>query len=65
MARDRGDLPTDEHVRRSVARTLGSGLFLLVLLGVLGAWISLGAFTLRPGEAAVLLRLGRHAGTIT
>ena len=65
MARDRGDLPTDEHVRRSVARTLGSGLFLLVLLGVLAAWFSLGAFTLAPGQAAVLLRLGRHAGTLT
>jgi membrane protease subunit HflK len=64
VARDRGDLPADEHVRRSVARTLGSGLLLLVLLGVLGAWFSLGAFTLRPGQAAVLLRLGRHAGTI-
>ena len=52
-------------MRRSVARTLGSGLALLVLLAVLGAWASLGAFTLAPGQAAVLLRLGRHAGTIT
>lgn len=65
MARDREELPADERVRRSVARTLGSGLFLLVLFGVLGAWLSLGAFTLAPGQAAVLLRLGRHAGTIT
>jgi membrane protease subunit HflK len=65
VARERRDLPTDEHVRRSVARTLGSGLFLLVLLGVLGAWFALGAFTLAPGQAAVLLRLGQHAGTIT
>lgn len=65
MARDRDDLPAEERVRRSVARTLGSGLLLLVLLAVLGAWASLGAFTLAPGQAAVLLRLGRHAGTIT
>ena len=64
VARDRDELPAEERVRRSVARTLGSGLALLILLGVLGAWFSLGAFTLRPGEAAVLLRLGRHAGTI-
>jgi membrane protease subunit HflK len=64
VARDRDALPADERVRRSVARTLGSGLFLLIVLGVLGAWVSLGAFTLAPGQAAVLLRLGRHAGTL-
>ena len=65
MARDRDDLPAEERVRRSVARTLGSGVAFLALLAVLGAWASLGAFTLKPGQAAVLLRLGRHAGTIT
>ncbi|HXK24359.1 MAG TPA: FtsH protease activity modulator HflK [Myxococcota bacterium] len=64
MARE-SDLRPEEHVRRGVARTLRSGLLLLVLLGALGAWLSLGAFTLAPGQAAVLLRLGRHAGTIT
>jgi len=52
-------------VQHSVARTLRSGLFLLILFGVLGAWLALGAFTLAPGQAAVLLQLGQHAGTIT
>lgn len=64
MARDQGELPGEERVRRSVARTLGNSVAVLILLGVLGAWFSLGAFTLAPGEAAVLLRLGRHAGTV-
>jgi membrane protease subunit HflK len=55
---------TEERVRRSVRRTL-SNLFLgLAVLGLLGLWASLGAFTLKPGEAAVLLRFGRHVRTI-
>lgn len=65
MARDPEQLPAEERVRRSVARTLGNGMAVLVLFGLLGAWASLGAFTLQPGQAAVLLRLGRHAGTIS
>ena len=28
-------------------------------------WLSLGAFTLEPGQAAVLLRLGKHVRTVT
>ena len=59
------NVPADEKVRRSVARTLGNGLFLLIVLGVLGAWGSLGVFTLKPGEAAVLLLFGQHFGTRT
>ena len=65
MGEDDPGLTTDQRVRRSVARTLGNSVALLILLGVLGAWLSLGAFTLAPGQAAVLLRLGRHAGTVT
>jgi membrane protease subunit HflK len=65
VARDPEQLPAEERVRRSVARTLGNGIAVLVLFGLLGAWASLGAFTLQPGQAAVLLRLGRHAGTIS
>jgi membrane protease subunit HflK len=64
VARDRDDLPAEERVRRSVARTLGNGVVVLLVLGVLGAWASLGAFTLAPGQAAVRLFLGRHYGTI-
>jgi membrane protease subunit HflK len=62
---DRAPLPAEERVRRSVARTLATGTFLLVALAALGLWASLGAFTLQPGQAAVLLLLGRHFGTVT
>jgi membrane protease subunit HflK len=54
----------DQRVRRSVRRTLVGSVFALVVLAALGAWGSLGAFTLRPGQAAVLLLLGRHHATI-
>jgi membrane protease subunit HflK len=64
LARDPDELPSDERVRRSVARTLRDGAAVLVVLALLGAWFSLGAFTLQPGQSAVLLRLGRHAGTL-
>lgn len=59
------NLPADERVRRSVARTLGNGLFALILLAALGAWAWLGVYQLQPGQAAVLLRLGEHVGTVT
>ena len=62
---DTPPLSTDERVRRSVRRTLGSWLFALLLLAGLGAWAWQGAFALRPGESAVLLLLGRHYETIT
>jgi membrane protease subunit HflK len=59
------NLPADERVRRSVARTLGNGLFVLILLGALGAFAWLGVYQLQPGQAAVLLRLGEHIDTVT
>jgi membrane protease subunit HflK len=65
VAGDESDqLTTDQRVRRSVARTLGNLTLTTVVLGLLGLWLSLGVYTLDPGEAAVLLRLGRHAGTV-
>ncbi len=64
MADEEQRLSTDERVRRSVRRTLTNGLLLLVLLAALVGWGSLGAFTLEPGQAAVLLLLGRHEKTI-
>jgi membrane protease subunit HflK len=57
-------LSADEHVRRSVRRTLGNWLLLILLVAALGIWGSLGAFTLQPGQAAVMLLLGRHVETI-
>src|SRR5215471_14424790 len=56
----------EECVRRSVGRQLRSAVLALVLLAALGAWVWRGwSFTLRPGEAAVLLLLGRHVETVT
>jgi membrane protease subunit HflK len=58
-------LSTEQRVRRSVARTLGNLTLGTVLIGALAIWLSLGAYTLDPGEAAILLRLGKHAGTVS
>jgi membrane protease subunit HflK len=58
-------ITSEERVKRSVRRTLGNWAFALLLLAGLGAWAWQGAFTLKPGEAAVLLMLGRHYETVT
>jgi membrane protease subunit HflK len=64
MASDEENLSADEKVRRSVARTLGNAVFLLAALALLGGWAALGFYTLQPGQAAVLLRFGRHIATV-
>jgi len=64
VAGDADKLTTDERVKRSVRRTLTNTLVVLVVVGVLGVWASFGAFTLKPGQAAVLLLLGKHDRTI-
>jgi len=61
---ERETLTADERVRRSVRRSLGNAAFALALLVALGAWAWQGAFRLQPGQAAVLLRLGRHVETV-
>ncbi len=58
-------LSAEERVRGSVRRTLGSWALVVLLLVGAGAWAWQGSFTLKPGEAAVLLRLGRHTETVT
>ena len=65
MAEDEEHLSTDEKVQRSVGRLLANTGLALVLLVVLGAWGALGVYTLEPGQAAVLLTLGRHSDTVT
>ncbi len=57
-------LSADQRVRRSVSRTLSNAAVAAVVLAVLGYWVWVGFFTLKPGEAAVMLRFGAHAGTI-
>jgi membrane protease subunit HflK len=56
----------EDRVRRSVGRQLRNGALALLVLTALGVWVWRGwSFRLRPGEAAVLLLLGRHVETIT
>ena len=55
---------TDQRVKHSVRRTLARlSLFLVLLAGIVG-WGYFGYFTLKPGQAAVLLLLGGHYKTI-
>ena len=65
MARGDDKLSTEDRVKGSVRRTFTSFAVALVVLGVAGVWGSFGAFTLKPGEAAVLLLFGKHYRTIT
>jgi len=58
------NLTTDQKIKRSVARTLGTATLLLIVLGVIGVGIWLGSYTLEPGQAAILLRFGRHVDTV-
>ena len=57
-------LDTDQKIRRSAARTLFNGSAVLLTLGVIGAWGSTGIYYTQPGEAAVVLFLGRYHDTV-
>jgi len=61
---DEAKLDTDQKIRRSVARTFFNGLLLLLCLALLGGWAYTGLYMIDPGEAAVVLRLGRYERTI-
>lgn len=56
--------PTDQKIRRSVARTLSNWIVVLAALAVLGGWLSTGFYKLELGEAAIILRLGQHDRTV-
>jgi membrane protease subunit HflK len=62
---ERPERSTDERVRRGVGRTLGNLALGAVVLGVLGAWASLGVYQVEAGQNAIVLRLGRHQRTET
>ena len=64
MASEDRDLGSEERVRRSVGRTLGNLAFVLVLLGLAASWAWLGFYQLGNGQAAIILRLGRHVDTV-
>jgi modulator of FtsH protease HflK len=61
---DEEPLTTDERVRRSVARTLGTWSVVVVSLAVIVGWAATGFYTLQPDEAAVILRLGAFDRTV-
>jgi len=58
-------LPPSDRVSRQVGRRIANWTTLLVCLAVLGAWAFFGYYELRPGEHAVILRLGQYARTVT
>jgi len=65
MASGDEKLSTEDRVSGSVRRTLTNFATVLIVLALVGIWGSFGAFTLKPGEAAVLLLFGKHMETIT
>lgn len=54
-----------EQVSRQVGRRLANWTTLVLCLVLLGAWAWFGYYELRPGEHAVILRMGRYARTVT
>ena len=60
---DRDPLSADEKVRRGVGRTLTTAFVLLALLAGVGAWASLGFYTVDAGQQAVVLRFGQFERT--
>ncbi len=65
MAEDEQNVGTEEQVRRSVASALGNGLVVLGVLAALAGWGWFGFYQLEPGQAAIILRLGRHVDTVS
>jgi membrane protease subunit HflK len=66
MARDEENLPAEERARRSVGRTLTNSLFALVVTAAVGGWIWFyGSYELYPGQASIILRLGKYDRTVS
>jgi membrane protease subunit HflK len=65
MAKD-DELSGDERVKRSVAKTIGNTLFVIVVAAGVSAWVwFFGSYELYPGEAAIIFRLGAHQKTVS
>ena len=58
------DLDKDQEIRRSAARTVFNWFAVLLALGIIGARGSTGVYYTQPGEAAVVLVLGRYHETV-
>jgi membrane protease subunit HflK len=66
MANDDGNLSSDAQARRSVARTIANTFLAIAVLAGLGAWeFFFGFYTLYPGQAAIILRLGKYERTVS
>ena len=52
------------RARRHVGRSLLNGVIILASLAVIVAWGYTGIYELRPGEAAVILRIGEYDRTV-
>lgn len=65
MAKEPRNAPSEERVQRAVGRTVANVTTALVSLAVLGAWAYLGFYTMDPGQAAVILQMGRYVRTET
>jgi membrane protease subunit HflK len=62
--RDEEELTTDERVRRGVGRSIANWLLTIGSLLVIGGWLATGFYELQPGEAGVLLFLGKKYQTV-
>jgi membrane protease subunit HflK len=66
MATHDDNVSAEERARRSVARTIGNTVFVIAVLAGLGAWVFFfGSYTLYPGQAAIVLRLGHYDRTVS
>jgi len=66
MANDDDNLSAEERARRSVSRTVGNTAFAIAVLAGLGAWVFFfGKYSLYPGQAAIILRLGEYDRTVS
>ncbi len=55
----------DERLRRQVSRTIANWLAAIASIGLIAGWASTGVYQLEPGEAAVVLQLGKFNRSVT
>lgn len=65
MTTEPENVPVEEGVRRSVQRTVANVVTVALSLGILATWSWFGLYQLDPGQAAVILRLGKYSRTIS
>ena len=66
MAKKGDDLSAEERVERSVTSAIGTAVFAIVIIAGVGAWSWFyGQYEVRPGEAAIILRLGAYERTVS